>query len=114
MSNFIAAFGSFLPRLPLFLVCIAGIVLALTNWNIYRKPALLVLSASAALLLGIVLGFMIHLIAMNHANSERSPTEMANIFAVLGIFQGLLSAVGYGFLLTAAFIGRNHPLPPRA
>lgn len=113
MSNLVAAFATFLPRLPFFFICVTGIVLALMNWNQHRKPAIFVLSGSAALLLGFVLAFSVHLVAINHTGSGRSAAEIGTLITVLGIFQSLLSALGYGLLLVAAFIGRNRPpLPP--
>jgi len=98
-----------LPRLPFLLVCLAGVVVGLTQLHAHRKPAALVLIGSALLGLSFATSLATTVVSFQRAQSGGSPAELGALFGVLGVVQGLLSAAGYGFLIGAAFVGRNPP-----
>lgn len=104
-----------LPRIPFFLVCVAGLVFGLSHWNSHRRPALFVLLGSAALLTGFCASVGMNALVMHRAQSGGSHTEFAALLGIIGIAQGLLSAAGYGLLIWAAFVDRARvPQVPRS
>ena len=98
-----------LPRIPFLLFCIAGVVIGLVQLNSHRKPAALVLIASALLVLGVVVSLGSTLFTVGHVQAGGSHVEVATIVGALSIVQGLLSTTSYGVLIYAAFAGRNAP-----
>ena len=104
-----------LLRLPFLLVCLAGIVIAITQFNAHRKPATLVLVASVMLGLSFAISLGSTVLSIQRVQTDGSPASLAPILGVLGIAQGLLSTAAYGLLIYAAFTGRNPSsvvLPP--
>lgn len=111
-SHLAALISMLLPRIPFFLICVGGLVLALSQMKTHPKPALLVLLASLALLGGFVTSVGSNFLVLQRAHGG-SAAELGVVLSVLGMIQAVLSAAGYALLIWAAFTDRTPATQPQ-
>ena len=95
-----------LSESPLLLVAVIGIILAAV---ILRRAALFCsLFGCILLLVGTLVGALIQSSLVESQTDRRTPREdLAAYYNILGIGTGLVRAVSFGLILTAALLGRS-------
>lgn len=111
-SDFTALIPMLLPRIPFFLICVGGLVIAMMQMKTHPKPALLVLLASLALLGGFLTSVGSNVLVLQRAHGG-SAAELGVVLSVLGMVQAVLSAAGYALLIWAAFADRAPATQPQ-
>lgn len=97
-----------LTQLPLFLVCILGVVLALVFWRRSRLASILV-----------ILGLLIHLVVVPvqvvlpqylillREDRNWTAENLSGILYASGMVTQLVRTLGLAFILAAVFVGRT-------
>jgi hypothetical protein len=100
--------------LPLLLVCIGGMILAITYWSRYPRVALLVVIALALACLDALLGLLVSMLQPGIIRLFGGTVRrVGTVYFLIGITRALLDAVAWGFLIAAVFAGRGRPDMPR-
>ena len=98
------ALSNFLIETPVFLVWLAGLVVAVTRWQRHPRVSLLTLIAIITLLLNTWIGTILNVqIPTMLSQWGWSVGEMGTFFMIKGFIQAVVAAVGYGLLLFALF-----------
>ncbi len=101
------------PHLPLYLVWLAGIILALVRWRQHPRASLLTVIALGVFILDAVLGVLTNLWVQQVVQAARSGSglsvgeQLAIISIVRSAVDALLATVGFGLLVAAALISRR-------
>ena len=109
MNNvFAGAFSQLLTMSPILLVYLAGIVLALVNWQHHPSPARFVLFASLLLLVvSVGQAFVFQYLVFERVERGWTVAQSGVALAAMGTITSLLHAGGLCLLLAAAFVGRR-------
>jgi hypothetical protein len=100
--------------LPLLLVCIGGMILAITYWPRYPRVALLVVIALVLACLDALLGLLVSMLQPGIIHLfGGTARQLGAFYFLIGITRALLGAVAWGFLIAAVFAGRGRLDAPR-
>ncbi|MCX7048028.1 MAG: hypothetical protein NTX50_21395 [Candidatus Sumerlaeota bacterium] len=100
--------------IPMFLVFLAGIILALVRWN--RHPLVSILTCIG---FAIICLMLIAVTSLNNwlprymARSGEAAPNLGAMFNIIHIIGSILGACGWGFILAAIFMGRSRRLPEK-
>jgi hypothetical protein len=97
--------------LPSVLVNVGGIVVASTMLTRYPRPARFVLAGCATNLFAYGLSFFLRTIAISWVGG--SGIEMQTYLLIGSLVSSVFYAIGFGLVITAAFIDRIPPQPPQ-
>jgi hypothetical protein len=93
---------------PSLLVYLVGLILALVYRRRYPTPSLLVMIATALLLiLGVVHSFVVQYIVYASIENNWTSTRYGWTLFPVGLAANVLHAVGFGLILAAAFVSRG-------
>src|SRR2546421_10334851 len=113
-SQFVELLKQFGMHFPLLAVYAAGVVLALAWLRRGPRPALLVLIGSGLLLLTTVfMVFWYALLPSLLVQRDLAGGDVLHVFTLSNVCHIVLNAIGAGFLIAAAFIGRSPPQTTR-
>jgi hypothetical protein len=103
-----ALLTGFLNQLPVYLVWLAGIVLALVNWRRHPRVSLLLLIAMVLFFLDAAIGPVLNLRLAMLRNRESLVNGPRLVF-LIDLARSLIHATSYGLLLGAIFGWRETP-----
>ncbi len=107
--------ASYLIQLPLFLVWLAGLILAVVFWKRHPRVSLLAVIALAGFLLVTAANIFLNLwLGLGLDRLGLSPAQIGLVYLVRNIVDGLLAAGLWGLVLAAIFAWRKQPQPPAA
>lgn len=95
-TRFGSILGLFLAETPVYLVCVAGVILAIVYWKRSSRAAALLLCGAIVLMGASFVGTWLNA-TLSFAMASRP---------VLVLLHSLISAVGYGLLVAAALVDR--------
>lgn len=102
---------------PVYLVLVAGIVLALVRWSEHPSVSMLALAGLGLVLVSSVLGTMLGTsLPVLMLDEGASTSEIGATMGTLGLVRSLFAAAGWGLILGAIFSGRRpspRPHPTR-
>ncbi|MGA2181705.1 MAG: hypothetical protein ABSH47_01625 [Bryobacteraceae bacterium] len=109
MSQFMTeTLQQLLTQSPILLVYLAGVVLALVNWQRYPSPARFTFVASVVLLVvSVAQSFVFHYLLFERVERGWTTAKVGVLLAGLGLITSLLHAAGLGLLLAGIFAGRK-------
>jgi hypothetical protein len=104
--------GQLLPRLPVLLVYLAGLILAMRLYGRYPTVCLLTMISLLLLVVLNLVGALAYWYLFFEAPQRAgwSIEHSARLLGILGVASGILQGVAMGLLLAAVFIGRRSPL----
>ena len=107
--------AQFLASLPVWIVYLAGIVLAFVFWSRSRLPCALALAASVLLLLTSIGSMGARAWIMHrHESQGWSADELSTAFSVVSLLASVAHALGLAMLVTAVFVRRGARAPVAA
>jgi hypothetical protein len=104
-------FRTFLPQVPLVLVCLLGLILAGIRWRRHLRVSLFAGLGCALLLVSSVVGSLAFGWAQ-HRMMTGTAAEVGALFTLIGIMRSLVNTAGFVFLLLAIFSGRELTVIP--
>jgi hypothetical protein len=105
--------STYLFQLPLFLVWLAGIILAIMRWQRHPRVSLLVLIALILILIETIINSFLGIwIPLMLSQQGATPGQMGTILAIWRLFASILGAVTWGLVLVAVFGWRDDLIPP--
>jgi lipoprotein signal peptidase len=112
MQN-ISVFSQLIPQIPVFLVMLAGIILAIVYWRRHPRASAYTLIALMIFLITGLIGTAINIylpqmLVQGVANIQRAVT----ILSGLNLAIALVRVVGWGLIFAAIFTGRQKTSPP--
>jgi len=103
-----ATLQQLLSLAPILLVYLAGVVVALVNWQRYPSPARFTFFASATLLVASVAQAVVfHYLLVERVERGWSVAQAGALLAGVGLLFSLLHAAGLGLLLAGVFAERG-------
>ncbi len=102
-------FSQILPRIPILLIFITGIVLSFINLNKLKKAAIFSLIAFLILMVLEIISLILNGWLMGTLYEAFGVSQMAVIFSIINIVQALVAAVAWVLLLLALFAKRETP-----
>jgi hypothetical protein len=110
MSDWISELLPYVWSVPLFMIFLAGLVVAAVN--LAKCPRVAVLSGVAFLmLLGSVFANLALSIWVRQAGAQAAGGDIERVYFVFGLAQAAVHVVAYGLLITAVFIDRTATAP---
>ena len=97
---------------PIFLVCLFGLVLAISRWGRHPRAALLVTLGVSVLLVAAVCQSVVYTFIMPRVMAGHPAASASTIYGVVGFLFSLLHQSGLVLLILAAFAGRKPAAPP--
>ena len=103
-SGLIPTLTFFLPRLPVFVAWIVGVIIAIVLWRRHPRVSLLTVIALALLFLEAAVGGFLSLWLNLQLGMDRmAPSQVGILLALLDMLRGAIAVVAWGFLLAAIF-----------
>ena len=102
--------SSFLAQAPMFLVWLAGLVVAIIRWQRHPRVSLLALIGLSLLLLETFIGTIMNIqLPVLFSGWGWGAAEIGTFFIIKGFIQAVVAAIGFGLLLVALFGWRTAP-----
>jgi hypothetical protein len=111
MTNIISnVLAQLVGQVPLLLVYVVGMVVALTYWQRYSRPAMMTFIATGALLaVSIGQAFLVQYVIQSNTGSGMGSAGLGGLLSVIAIISSLVRAAATGLILAAVFTGRSAP-----
>lgn len=112
MEEFVTRFlvRDLLVRSPVYLLCLAGLALALVRWPRHPKVSVLVcLGLGLLLLFSLALPVIYGVLPKVLGDQGRSVEEQMAVYSILGFVSSFVNAVALSLLVAAVFIDRRRP-----
>ena len=109
MSTMSNVFAQLVGQAPLLLVYVVGMVVALSYLPRYRRPAMMTLIATGALLaVSIGQAFLVQYVIQANSSGMGSP-GLGGMLSIVALASSLIRAAATGLILAAVFMGRTAP-----
>ena len=106
---FSASLYQLLMQSPLLIVCIVGMILALSSWKRCPSACLLILLATGLqLLCSVTHAFSFNYIFVSQQNWNWEHNTLQRVLWWMGSAYSIIGAISWALMIAAAFVCRNH------